>query len=146
MELKYHICHLMVAKYPGEMQLLFNLAQVFLLLKSPDNWICQVQKIVAMEIPLSRFSYRCNEGIQKWTLLFPLVLFCKTPPLLITLLHFRPQWTLSHDFNAVANEMADVFQGWVGKRQFYFSVSLFDLFVCPDLGFNSNFRTSLSVR
>ena len=55
----------MVAKYPGEMQLLFNLAQVFLLLKSPDNRICQVQKIVAMEIPLSSISYRYDKGIQK---------------------------------------------------------------------------------
>ena len=55
----------MVAKYPGEMQMLFNLAQVFLLLKSPDNKICQVQKIFGMEIPLSSISYRCNEGIQK---------------------------------------------------------------------------------
>ena len=48
-----------------EMQLLFNLAQFFLLLMSPDNRICQLQKIVTMEIPLSGISYRCNEGIQK---------------------------------------------------------------------------------
>ena len=50
---------------PGEMQLLFNLAQYFSLLMSPDNRICQVQKIVAMEILLSSISYHCNEGIQK---------------------------------------------------------------------------------
>ena len=47
------------------MKLLLNLAQVFLLLKTPDKRICQVQKIVAMEIPLSSISYHFNEGNQK---------------------------------------------------------------------------------
>ena len=67
-----------------------------------------------LESPFRSISYHCNESIKTH---FQLSSFVKLPPIEITVLHFRPRWTLLYDLNGCCCHC--VFQhfkrGWVEK-------------------------------